>query len=265
MSKVPVANKQLGQHYLKDQNVIKKICTNFSEQAEVIIEIGPGPGVLTQQLAATGKPLYLIEKDTRFRDILLNLCPEDHVYFTDAMDFYWEEFFKKHQLHGKKIWLVSNLPYNISSQLFISFITLPDIAYMTLMFQKEVAEKIAPPLHQKNSMSSLAVYGHLFFETKLLVKVSPGAFLPPPKVDSQVLSFIRHQNIAEVADFKNLEKFSRILFSQKRKQLGTVLKALAPIEKLTLILERCKISPQIRAEALDVKEVLALYHELKAE
>src|SRR5665647_728814 len=106
------------------------------------------------------------------------------------MEFDWKNFLSTHGF--KSIWLVSNLPYNVSVPLTLSFLRIPEIKYMTLMYQKEVAEKILPK-DLRNSMGSLHVLNLTQFEISHVVNAPPGAFLPPPKVDSQVLQFKRRE------------------------------------------------------------------------
>lgn len=128
MSKLPRAKKHLGQHFLKDQNVITKITKDWCEECDIIIEVGPGPGVLTKKLAAIGKPLYLIEKDESMQDFLLEHVPENsNIFFQDALKFNWPKFLSDNELLDKKIWLVSNLPYNVGTVLFTQFMKVKEI------------------------------------------------------------------------------------------------------------------------------------------
>lgn len=261
MSKFPEAKKSLGQHFLTDKNVINRICMDFAEVAETIIEIGPGPGVLTQNLALHKKPFFVVEKDDRMIENLQNYTVPEHIFHQDALQFSWEEWIQKYQLSQKKIWLVSNLPYNISVPLLISFTQIKEIEFLTLMFQKEVGAKIVNFQQEKNFSSSLAILMDNFFETKVLCKVSPGAFSPPPKVDSIVISFKRKPSpVIPLAEFSNLEKFLRNLFAFKRKQIGSVLKFLPD---LIPVLEDLKIPRETRAESLDFKTIICLYQKLK--
>jgi 16S rRNA (adenine1518-N6/adenine1519-N6)-dimethyltransferase len=134
---------------------------------------------------------------------------------------------------------------------------------MTLMFQKEVADKVFPFSTTKNFMSSLLVLSQSYFDCKLLCKVPPGAFTPPPKVDSAVLTMMRRETpLVPLNEFRKLEKFLRILFSQKRKQLGGVLKSSFDANHIASVFEELKIPLSIRAEALSLEQVLDLYRKL---
>jgi 16S rRNA (adenine1518-N6/adenine1519-N6)-dimethyltransferase len=262
---LPSADKSLGQHFLRDQNIIDIICQDFKDEAEAIIEIGPGPGILTEHLANIPLPFYVIEKDTRFGAYLEQFIKSEQITMTDALQVHLSHFFKEKQLDQKKIWLVSNLPYNVASPLLINFLQAPEIKFMTLMFQKEVADKVFPFATTKNFMSSLLVLSQTYFHCELLAKVPPGAFAPPPKVDSAVLTMKRRdQPLIALSEFRELEKFLRLMFSQKRKQLGGVLKSSFAIQKIQETFSALNIPLTIRAEALSLKDVLELYRKLRA-
>lgn len=261
---LPKADKSLGQHFLKDNGVISKICEDFKGSAKSILEIGPGPGILTEFLANRSKeeniPFYVIEKDTRFPEYLHQFIADEQITITDALTVNLSEFFKEKNISDKDVWLVSNLPYNVGSPLLINFIQAPEIKMMTLMFQKEVADKVFPFATTKNFMGSLHALSMCYFECALLCKVPPGAFNPPPKVDSAVLTMKRRaEPMLPLSEFKTYEKFLRLLFSQKRKQLGGVLKASFQASKIEEIFNKLNIPLTIRAEALTLENVLDLY------
>ena len=265
MAKLPKANKELGQHFLKDKSVIDKIVNDYPEEYDAIVEVGPGPGALTTSLNEIGKPLYLIEMDTRFEE-RLQLPNVKEIFFQDAMAFDWNAFLAKENLVGKKIWMVSNLPYNVSSQLFVQFTQVQEIVKMTLMYQKEVGEKTYLRQNTKNQNNSLLVLSQAYLDSKLLVKVSPGAFLPPPKVDSVVVSYNRKSEpLVPLAEFKNFEGFLRRLFAFKRKQIGSVFKAW-PEGKL--FLDKLKtegFDTQQRSEGFTIDQTLDLYRRYRNE
>lgn len=265
---LPKADKSLGQHFLRDQNVIDKICNDFSGEAQAIVEIGPGPGILTEFLAKRSEaeklPFFVIEKDERFPEYLVQFISTDQITLTDALAVHLSAFFKEKSIDQKKIWLVSNLPYNISTPLLVNFLQAPEIKYMTLMFQKEVADKVFPFSTTKNFMGSLLALTQTYFDCALLCKVSPGAFNPPPKVDSAVLTMVRRETpLVPLSEFHALEKFLRLLFSQKRKQLGGLLKSSFPMPLIESSFNSLSIPLTIRAEALTLEQVIALYRMLK--
>jgi 16S rRNA (adenine1518-N6/adenine1519-N6)-dimethyltransferase len=262
---LPSADKSLGQHFLRDQSVIHQICSDFKNDAQAIVEIGPGPGILTEHLALLELPFHVIEMDTRFGVYLEQFISNDQVTMTDALQVHLSAFFKEKEIAEKKIWLVSNLPYNIASPLLINFLLAPEIKYMTLMFQKEVADKVFPFATTKNFMSSLLVLTQSYFDCDLLLRVPPGAFAPPPKVDSAVLTMVRRETPhIPLAEFRVFEKFLRQMFSQKRKQIGGVLKSYYLPEKIKEIFDSLEIPLTIRAEALTFSQVLDLYRKFRA-
>jgi 16S rRNA (adenine1518-N6/adenine1519-N6)-dimethyltransferase len=258
--KLPWANKDLGQHFLNDQKVIKEITDDFKDQAKNIIEIGPGPGILTELLASHQLPFHVIEKDTRMIEYLGEILPEQNIYFGDALEVDYSEFIKERGI-ADELWLVSNLPYNVSTPLLLKFLQTPEIKYMTLMFQKEVADKVYPFATKKNFMGSLMALSLTYFEADLLCKVPPGAFIPPPKVDSAVITFKRRKNpVVALCDFNKFEKFLRATFQFKRKQIGKNLASYIGREQLNKILEEMGLPTTIRAEALQLEDLQKLYN-----
>jgi len=258
MSKLPFADKKLGQHFLRDKKIISRICSDFADDCQAIIEVGPGPGILTAGLCSTQKSLYLFEKDQRFLETLKEHTPEENIQMGDALEIDFETFCYEKNLND--IWLVSNLPYNVSVPLLLNFARASRIQKMTLMFQKEVAEKILNFLNNKNAMGSLMALSQNYFEVELLCKVSPGAFVPPPKVDSAVLSFNRIQNpIVPLDQFTKLEKFLRLTFSQKRKQLSKVLSTRFERDLVNKELVTLGLPETVRAEKLTLEQLINLF------
>lgn len=261
---LPKAKKQLGQHFLKDEKVIKGITNDeWGKESDIIIEVGPGPAILTKYLSLKEKPLFIIEKDLSFKEYLSSLVKEECCFYTDALEFDWDNFIIENKFEHKKIWLVSNLPYNVGTVLFTQFINIPQIKFMTLMFQKEVGDKTYVQEHslQMNGLHFLSLN---YFESKRLLKVLPGSFTPPPKVDSVVVSFRRKTAPdIELKDYRKLNQFTRNLFGMKRKQIGGVLKSFfnGDIEKL---LFEAKIERTRRAETLEYKEVLTLFQKINS-
>ncbi len=264
-NKLPKANKELGQHFLRDQTVISKITSDWADQAEVIVEVGPGPAVLTELLAKNKKPLYLIEKDMRFKERLEEfLSSPEKLYLMDALKFDWNVFLKENELQNKKIWLVSNLPYNVGTLLFVQFLEISQIKYMTLMFQKEVGDKTYLG-HGKNQMNGLLALSLNYFNSKRLIKVPPGCFTPPPKVDSVVVSYSRNDSPEiSIENFNRLNKFTRLLFSQRRKQMASVLKQSYKKENIQQACQMAEIAETARAETLNFEQVIRLFNYLEA-
>ena len=188
--------------------------------------------------------------DARFVELLEPIVGPDHVYREDALEFNWSNFLSKFKY--KNIWLVSNLPYNVSVPLTLSFLRIHQIINMTLMYQKEVADKILPR-DPRNSMGSLHMMAISQFHLSNVVHA-------PPKVDSQVLSFSRRNSpLVPLEQIDLFEKFLRIIFSNRRKQLGGILKKELGEARAKIILEDSHIQGEIRSEALQLEKVLKLY------
>ncbi len=258
MATFPQADKKFGQHFLHSTHVIKAITQDLPGfEFDAIIEVGPGPAVLTPHLKAHNKPLFLFEMDKRFRETLEAVVCSENLTLTDALEVDWEKFLGDRNIHSA--WLVSNLPYNVSVPLTLSFMQCPRISKMTLMYQKEVAEKFLPR-EQKNSMSSLHALASIFFNTKRLVDVPPGAFQPPPKVMSQVLSFERKEHpLIDLKEWSQFEEFLRLVFQNRRKQLQGILKERITKALLDEFWRENSIPSTVRAEALVLSDLLKLW------
>lgn len=264
MSKLPIANKNLGQHFLNDAEVIEKITTNFSQEADVILEVGPGPAVLTKALALLNKPLAVVERDSRMLEYLTEHVIEKNIFFMDALELYEEKLLSDLAWADRKIWLVSNLPYNIASPLIVNFIQWKNISQMTLMVQKEVGQKIVGKTAKgKEEMSSLHALCSSFFEVKELCQVPPEAFTPPPRVNSMVVSFVKRDTpLVPLKEFRKFEKFLRGLFKLRRKQVYNVLKSQYTSEQLDLAFTHCNIERTARAETFKMADIQLLYSQL---
>lgn len=258
------ANKNLGQHFLRDQKIIETIANDFAKVSDALIEVGPGPAVLTPTLAGHKIPFHVIEKDERFPEILVSHVKEQNIHLTDALEVDYSQFIHEHFPDSKNVWLVSNLPYNVGTPLTILFLKCPSIKYMTLMYQKEVAEKVYSfQRKEDNAANSLGALLLTYFDVKLLLKVPPGAFSPPPKVDSVVLSYVRIENpVIPFNELNKFEKFLRALFAQKRKQMGNVLKATYSNAQLSEAFVKNNLTSQMRAEVLTLEQIQQLYRTL---
>ena len=215
--------KSLGQNFLIDKNVIRKIVKipNFLEN-KTVLEIGAGNGNLTNEiLKKNPKRIIAIEKDKNLAIVL-----KDRFIKTNKVEVVNDDIFNvlKKNIWGKNIIIFGNLPYNISTQILASLITYkkwpPWYDCMILMFQKEVADRI---LAKKNSreFGRFAILCSWRTEIKKEFDVSSNCFYPKPKVDSTMLSFYPKKKIKyKIKDPKNLEFITRILFSNRRKMIN---------------------------------------------
>jgi 16S rRNA (adenine1518-N6/adenine1519-N6)-dimethyltransferase len=247
------AKKSFGQHFLLDLNVTRKI-VRFAGPFEgrAVIEVGPGPGGLTRALLESdaGK-VVLVEKDPRFIPLLNELDSGDGrltVVEADALNV------REDQLVEGPAHLVSNLPYNVGTPLLIKWLTGPwTPASLTLMFQKEVAERVvAKP--GDDAYGRLAVISQAVAEAKLVMHLPAAAFTPPPKVASAVVHLVPREDRPERDLLKALERVTAAAFGQRRKMLRSSLKQLGGAE----LCERAGISPEDRAEVIDLGGFLRL-------
>ena len=215
--------KSLGQNFLVDQNIIRKIVEieNIKEN-ETIIEIGPGYGNLTKTIVNTKpKKLLAIEKDKKLT-LLLKDNFKDYknikIINSDILSFIKDENL------GKNIIVFGNLPYNISTQILASLILMkkwpPWYRILIFMFQKEVADRIIAKSYTKD-FGRLSILCNWRLDVRKHFNVSKNCFSPKPKVNSTILSFVpKKNNLFKIRNPKNLETVTRVLFSNRRKMIN---------------------------------------------
>ncbi|HCN31893.1 MAG TPA: 16S rRNA (adenine(1518)-N(6)/adenine(1519)-N(6))-dimethyltransferase [Rhodobiaceae bacterium] len=259
------ASKVLGQNFILDLNLTRRIARTAGQSGSSplnkILEIGPGPGGLTRGLLMeSADHVTVIEADERFRPALEDISkayPDKlSVVMGDALKINPNEIFEG----GYKI--VANLPYNIATPLLIKWLSQSPIHWdsLTLMFQKEVAQRIcAQP--GDDAYGRLAVLSNWLADTTIEFDISADVFVPPPKVTSTIVTLVpREQPLAE-ADLSILEKVTAAAFGQRRKMLRASLKQITP--EAESILLACNIDPTRRAETLTIEEFCALSRALK--
>jgi len=254
--------KSLGQHFLHQSSVIEAIAQSM-DPGFSILEIGPGRGALTQVLKKRFMEMAVLEKDSSLQNHLEAILPKEKIFWGNATD---TKTLKKAlgSLHPKNpLGIISNLPYNDSAPIFIQLLqmNLP-IQAMTLMFQKEVGERIQTGPGTKK-FGSLSVLAQSFFEVEKFLLVRPGAFQPPPKVHSVVLKFTRRENpLFPQRDFLIMEKLLRAAFSHRRKTIKKSLLYAIPALNWEMLLKKAQVNPGLRAEAVDLGGFLALKNAL---
>ncbi len=241
-----ILKKKYGQNFLNDQNIIKKICNLVSSKHLNIIEIGPGDGRLTEQiLIYEPHELKIIEIDP-------DLIPILKAKFSKNQKIkIINENILNYQLIEDVDLIVSNLPYNISSQILVKICLMdnPPIN-LILMFQKEFAERL---MNKKiNSLNSLV---NCFYDINTSFGVSKNCFRPVPKIDSTVISFKRKKNfLLKKMEIDNFIKFKRNLFSHKRKTLNNLLKNYKFCKE--------KFDLSLRIEDINLKQLLKIFREI---
>lgn len=258
------ANKGFGQHFLLDLNVTRKIARLAGPlDACVTLEIGPGPGGLTRALLEAGARVVAVEKDPRFLPLLAELQAAAPGRLTviqaDALGVD-ERALADAALPGAPVRIVANLPYNVGTPLLIKWLTGPlRPESMSLMFQKEVAQRIAAPVGS-DAYGRLAVIAQAVARCEVVMDLPARAFTPPPKVASAVARLTPLPDRPSDAELKALETVTREAFGQRRKMLKSSLKALGG----AALCEKAGVDPEARAETIDVAGFLALARASKA-
>jgi 16S rRNA (adenine1518-N6/adenine1519-N6)-dimethyltransferase len=240
--------KRFGQNFLIDDQVINQIISTIAPKSDdSIVEIGPGKGALTFPLAEYLNNLNVIEID---RDLISILSSQNNkkitIFNADALEFDFNHF-------SKKIRIVGNLPYNISSPLLFHLLNYREnIIDMTFMLQKEVVERIVAPPGTK-TYGRLSVVIQAFFDTELMFIVPKESFNPQPKIESAIL-YLKTKSRPLVQDLKPLEEIVKLAFSQRRKTLKNCLKSVLDQSQTDIDLSQ-------RAEMLSLDNFVTLMND----
>jgi len=212
------AKKSLGQNFLIDRSVLEKIVSITNIADKEVLEIGPGSGNLTTYiLKQKPKKLYVVEKD----DDLAILLKEK---FDTEIEIINNDILKvsEDKISDQKLSVFGNLPYNISTEILSRWIFNLGSNFwfesLILMFQKEVADRIISEFNN-SKYGRLSILSSWKLNVKKIIDIKPQSFSPRPKIDSSLLLFTPKENFFELKDPKNLEKITRIFFSQRRKML----------------------------------------------
>jgi 16S rRNA (adenine1518-N6/adenine1519-N6)-dimethyltransferase len=241
------ANKGLGQHFLLDLNITRRIAKTAGDLAgKQVIEVGPGPGGLTRALLEAGAQVTAIEKDTRFLTLLEPLIAWSEGRLTivqgDALQVNQPAL-----VSGTNTAIISNLPYNVGTPLLVNWLKAGAWrGDMTLMFQKEVAQRIvAKP--GSDAYGRLAVLAQARCDCRLEFTVPARAFTPPPKIASAIVTL--RDRADRYPHLDALERVTAAAFGQRRKMLRSALRALTPDAEA--LLNEAGLEPTARAEEID--------------
>jgi 16S rRNA (adenine1518-N6/adenine1519-N6)-dimethyltransferase len=218
------AKKSYGQHFLINENLAQSIANEAIDLSSKypVLEIGPGKGVLTKYLFSKMIRFSSVESDIDMIEYLYSNYTgiELHIIYKDFLKLSFEDIFP-----GEEFILFGNFPYNISSQIIFKMIeNYKRVPVLIGMFQKEVAERIvAQPGNKDYGILSVLTQAH--FEGKIIYKVKPGSFSPPPKVDSSVIRLERKGNPELGCNEKLFKSIVKITFNQRRKMIRNTLKA----------------------------------------
>lgn len=260
------AKKHLGQHFLTDENIAKKIADSLTENGyNNVLEIGPGMGVLTKYILPKKPKVTVMELDSESVVYLKETFPIEHIKLNTSEENFniVEGDFLKQNLekmfNGEQVAIIGNFPYNISSQIVFKAIEYREfVPEFSGMFQKEVAQRIAEKKGSK-AYGILSVLTQAFFDAEYLFTVPPSVFNPPPKVDSGVIRLIRKENYKLPVDEKMFFRVVKTAFNQRRKMLRSSLKSF----NLSTTLKEEPIFA-MRPEQLSVQEFIELTKKIVA-
>ncbi len=210
--------KSLGQNFLIDKNILKKISNTVEINSSTeILEIGPGTGNLTEFLVKKNpKSISVIEKDKSLSNFLKEKFNNNiYIYNEDVLNF------TAKKLNGKKLIIFGNLPYNISSQILVKFIINKEnfnYENIIFMFQKELADRILSNENSKD-YGRISILSKWKFDIRKIFDINPSSFNPRPKIRSTLLLFTPKKNLFEFKKIENLEYVTRIFFNQRRKKI----------------------------------------------
>lgn len=249
--------KSLGQNFLIDKNIINKIAESINvNNDDLIIEIGPGSGALTQELVKKGCKVICFEIDERLKD-KLSLIKSDNltIIFNDFLTINLNDYTKDY----KRLFFVGNLPYYITTAIINKIVSESNPYEITIMIQKEVADRFSAKPNSKE-YGSLSVFLQYNFDIIKICNVSKNCFEPVPKVDSTVLKLIKNKKY----NVKNEQKFYKLIkdsFKQKRKNLRNNLKSY-DYEKINSILKTFDKDLNKRAEQITIEEFVKISNEI---
>lgn len=251
--------KRFGQNFLHDQHIIERIIAAIQlADTHQVIEIGPGKGALTAPLLSRFGKLQVIELDrdlAAFLQLHLGHVPGFSLLCEDVLRVDFERFVEQPDQSRPSLVVIGNLPYNISTPLIfhlLSFRAL--IADMYFMLQLEVVKRLAAQPGSAN-YGRLSVMVQYHCQVEMLFKVPPGAFSPPPKVESAIVRLTPHNVLpCPALDVKMLDQVVRAAFAQRRKTLRNCLKELLSGEQLSAL----GIEPSERAENLSVSDYVRI-------
>ncbi|WP_251943981.1 16S rRNA (adenine(1518)-N(6)/adenine(1519)-N(6))-dimethyltransferase RsmA [Staphylococcus sp. Marseille-Q5304] len=265
--------KSLGQNFLVDVNIINKIIdASDIDETTGIIEVGPGMGSLTQQMAKKAKKVIAFEIDQRLIPVLGDTLSEFNnvtVINEDILKADIAHHVTENLSDCDKIMVVANLPYYITTPILLNLMQQPlPIDGYVVMMQKEVGERLNAQVGTK-AYGSLSIVAQYYNDTSKVLNVPKSVFLPPPNVDSIVVKLMeREQPQVEVDDEKAFFKMTKAAFSQRRKTISNNYQSLfmdgkAKKDIIKNWLDTSGIDPRRRGETLSIQEFAHLYNELK--
>ncbi len=255
--------KRLGQHFLKNPYVIRKMIHYINPQpSEIIIEIGAGKGALTFPLAQRAEKVIAIEKDKKFIPYLKERgFPNLEILEGDILRLDFKDLIPP----NKKVKIVGNLPYSISSPILFKIYNQKElIPECYFLLQKEVAERVCA-LPNTKSFAPISILFQIFFITRIIFYVSRKSFSPSPKVDSAFINLKKREKpLFEIESESKFIYFLKGIFRERRKILINNLKRMKyPDDKINEIFKKLKLDYFVRTEDLDISQIVEMYNILE--
>lgn len=259
--------KSLSQNFLIDGNIIKKIVTTAKVMpGDVVLEIGSGPGALTEELLNAGAIVVAVERDHVLAKGLERLQTVDgrlNVFCEDILQFPFHEILPKFLKDGQKVKIIANLPYHVTTPILTHFIDKNDLfSSFIVMVQEEVGRRFTAKPGSKE-YGSITVFLNFYSSPNYGFSVSRHCFYPPPKVESAIV-ILDLKTPPPISNVINFFKLTRQAFEHRRKMLRASLKELYPSERVTNALCALNLNPLARPEDLSLNEFLSLYKFLEA-
>jgi len=262
-------SKSMGQNFLCRSWVIEQIAEEAKITRETgVLEIGPGIGCLTAELAGGAKKVVSIELDSALNPVLaetLSGLENSEIIFADALKINLSELVSEHFEGCKRLVVCANLPYNITSPILTALIDCKAFESVTVMIQREVARRICATSASKD-YSAFSVFVQWHMTAKMLFDVSPDCFIPAPKVHSSVIRLERRQNPpSAVKDEALMMTLVRAAFNQRRKTLANALSHALPgfsKEQILSAIKKLALPETVRGEALSIEQFAQLADEL---
>lgn len=244
--------KRLSQNFLIDENIIKNILNHLNiKHEDIILEIGAGDGSLSKFISKLSKECHLIEIDKIFINKLKDITKinNTYIYNDDILKFNMKDFIKKY----KKIRIIGNLPYKISTKIMLNLITFKkNIKDMHFVVQKEIAEKIILE-HNNKKYGKLSIILQNFFHIKKIFDIKSSSFYPKPKVTSSFISLTPKKENLDIKDLNIFKNFLTNTFNNRRKKIFHSMKDLD---------ENFNINRNSRPENFSIKEFIEMYKKL---
>lgn len=260
-----VPNKNLGQNFLFDEEALKKIAEEVYED-DIVIEIGPGLGTLTSILLEKAKKVIAIELDSKMCLILKErfiAYNNIEIINGDILKIDFDKILMQNDcINCNRIKVVANLPYYITTPI-ITYLLKTDIQDITILIQKEVAERICANPGSRQA-GAITYYVNYYSSSKIIGNVSKTSFIPNPKVESCIVKLTKLEKPkVEVKDEKMLFELIKTNFTKRRKNILNSLSSVIEKEKLEQILEKLDINPQIRGEELTLEQYAEIVNYIK--